>query len=180
VQRRLFRPPASAAQKAPGPERNGLPDGYAVTASTSRITMTEDHEVAAIPLAEERVSVTKREVETGRLRVEISVQERQDAVPVELSHDEVEVERVPVNKAVSHLPSVRLEGSTTIIPVVEEVVVVEKRLILVEEIHVRRKSVAETRQIPVTLRSEQVRIDRSGSLEGADEADGSGRAGGPA
>jgi uncharacterized protein (TIGR02271 family) len=129
--------------------------------------MTEEQEVAAIPLAEERVSVTKREVETGRLRVQVSVEERQDAVPVELSHDEVEVERVPVNKAVSHLPSVRLEGSTTIIPVVEEVVVVEKRLILVEEIHVRRKTVGETRQIPVVLRSEQVRIERSGDADGA-------------
>jgi uncharacterized protein (TIGR02271 family) len=128
--------------------------------------MTEEQEVAAIPLAEERVSVTKREVETGRLRIQVSVEEREDAVPVELSHDEVEVERVAVNKAVSHLPSVRLEGSTTIIPVVEEVVVVEKRLILVEEIHVRRKSVAETQQIPVRLRSEQVRIERSGNTEG--------------
>jgi uncharacterized protein (TIGR02271 family) len=139
--------------------------------------MTEEHEVAAIPLAEERVSVTKREVETGRLRIQVSVEERQDNVPVELFHDEVEVERVAVNKAVSQLPSVRLEGSTTIIPVVEEVVVVEKRLILVEEIHVRRKSVAETREIPVMLRSEQVRIDRSGELQGADGAVGQVRAG---
>lgn len=139
--------------------------------------MTEEQEVAAIPLAEERVTVTKREVETGRLRIQVSVEERQDKVPVELSHDEVEVERVPVNKAVSQLPSVRLEGSTTIIPVVEEVVVVEKRLILVEEIHVRRKSVAETREIPVVLRSEQVRIDGSGDLEGADGAAGQVRAG---
>jgi uncharacterized protein (TIGR02271 family) len=140
--------------------------------------MTEEQEVAAIPLAEERVSVTKREVETGRLRIQVSVEERQDNVPVELSHDEVEVERVPVNKAVSQLPSVRLEGSTTIIPIVEEVVVVEKRLILVEELHVRRKSVAETRQIPVVLRSEQVRIEGSGDLERAEGAAGPVRAGG--
>jgi uncharacterized protein (TIGR02271 family) len=140
--------------------------------------MTEEQEVAAIPLAEERVSVTKREVETGRLRIQVSVEERQEAVPVELSHDEVEVERVAVNKAVDHLPSVRLEGSTTIIPVVEEVVVMEKRLILVEEIHVRRKSVAETRQIPVTLRSEQVRIDRSGTADGAPGAAGPAPSGG--
>jgi uncharacterized protein (TIGR02271 family) len=128
--------------------------------------MTEEQEVAAIPLVEERVLVTKREVETGRLRIQVSVEERQDDVPVELAHDEVEIERIPVNKAVSQLPSVRLEGSTTVIPVVEEVVVVEKRLFVVEEIHVRRKSTTETRQIPVTLRSEQVRIDRSGDIDG--------------
>lgn len=142
--------------------------------------MTEEQEVAAIPLAEERVSVTKREVETGRLRIQVSVEERQHAVPVELSHDEVEVERVPVNKAVSHLPSVRLEGSTTIIPVVEEVMVMEKRLVLVEEIHVRRKSVAETRQMPVMLRAEQVRIDRSGNADGAGSAVGREPSGGDA
>jgi uncharacterized protein (TIGR02271 family) len=139
--------------------------------------MTEEQEVAAIPLAEERVTVTKREVETGRVRIQVSVEERQEDVPVELAHDEVEVERVAVNKAVSHLPSVRLEGSTTIIPVVEEVVVVEKRLILVEEIHVRRKSVAETRQIPVMLRSEQVQVDRSGDASGTGGAVGPGPSG---
>jgi uncharacterized protein (TIGR02271 family) len=142
--------------------------------------MTEEQEVAVIPLAEERVSVTKRQVETGRVRIQVSVEERQDAVPVELSHDEVEVERVPVNKAVSHVPGVRLEGSTTIIPVVEEVVVVEKRLILVEEIHVRRKSVAETQQIPVMIRSEQVRVERGGFLESDSAASSASRAGGDA
>ncbi|HEX9963774.1 MAG TPA: YsnF/AvaK domain-containing protein [Allosphingosinicella sp.] len=157
-----------------------MPDCYAATSYLRRAEMTVEQEVAAIPLAEERVSITKREVETGRLRIQVSVEERQDAVPVELTHDEVEVERVPVNKAVSQLPSVRLEGSTTIIPVVEEVVVVEKRLILVEELHVRRKSVSETREIPVVLRSEQVRIDRAGDTGGADGAVGDVRAGGDA
>lgn len=133
--------------------------------------MTEEQDVAAIPLVEERVSVTKREVETGRLRIEVSVEERQDTIPVDLAYDELEIERVPVNKPVSQLPGVRVEGSTTVIPVVEEVVVVEKRLVVVEEIHVRRKSLTETREIPVTLRSEQVRIDRSGPPAAADGPD---------
>ena len=124
--------------------------------------MAEEQEVAAIPLVEERVSVTKREVETGRYRIRVSVTERQETVPVDLSHDEVEIERVPVNRAVGQLPSVRLEGSTTIIPVVEEVAVVEKKLVLVEEIHVRRKSAVQTERIPITLRAEEAQIDRSG------------------
>ena len=124
--------------------------------------MTEEQEVAAIPLVEERVSVAKREVETGRYRIRVGVEERQENIPVELSHDEVEIERVPVNRTVTQLPSVRLEGSTTVIPVVEEVVVVEKRMVLVEEIHVRRKTSVTTEQIPVTIRSEQANIDRAG------------------
>lgn len=121
--------------------------------------MTDQQEVAAIPLVEERAVVTKREVETGRFRVRVTVEEREDKVPVDLSHDEVEIERVRVNKVVGQVPSVRLEGSTTIIPVVEEVVVVEKRLMVVEEIHVRRKSIVETQEVPVLLRAEQVQVD---------------------
>ena len=117
-------------------------------------------EVAAIPLVEERLSVTKREVESGRLRVRISVEEREERVPVSLAHDEIEIERIPKNVAVSDFPAVRLEGNTTIVPVVEEVVVVEKRLVLVEEIHVRRKSATRTEEIPVRVRSEQASIER--------------------
>src|SRR5687768_15574699 len=121
--------------------------------------MDSKEEVAAIPLVEERLSVEKRQVEAGRLRVRISVDEREERVPVDLAHDEVEIERVPKNVPVSELPGVRLEGNTTVIPVVEEVVVVEKRLMLVEEIHVRKKTGSTREEIPVTLRSEQASIE---------------------
>jgi len=117
-------------------------------------------EVAAIPLVEERLSVTKRQVEAGGLEVRISVDQREERVSVELNHDKVEIERVPRNVAVSELPSVRLEGNTTIIPVVEEVVVVEKRLMLVEEIHVRRTSETTTDEVQLLVRSEQASIKR--------------------
>jgi uncharacterized protein (TIGR02271 family) len=122
--------------------------------------MTEEQEVAAIPLVEERISIDKRQVETGRHRIRITVEEREENVPVELAHDEVVIERVPKNQPLQSLPSVRLEGTTTVIPVVEEVVVVEKRLVLVEEIHVRRKSTKAVREVPVTLRAEQVAIEQ--------------------
>jgi uncharacterized protein (TIGR02271 family) len=134
--------------------------------------MTDEQEVAAIPLVEERATVSKREVETGRLRVQVSVEEREETVPIDLLHHEVEIERVPVNRPVSELPSVRLEGSTTIIPVVEEVVVLERRLVVVEEIHVRRKATTERREIPVSLKSEHANIQTSGNLRVGSE-DGS-------
>ena len=132
--------------------------------------MDKQEEVAAIPLVEERLSVAKRQVEAGRLRVRISVDQREELVPVELAHDEVEVERVPKNLPLSELPGVRLEGNTTIIPVVEEVVVVEKRLMLIEEIHVRRKSATTTEEVPVTLRSEEAAIERDGASDAPDPA----------
>ena len=135
--------------------------------------MNQEEEVAAIPLVEERVSVTKRQVESGRRRIRISVEEREERVPVELSHDEVEIERVPKNIPLQSLPSVRLEGTTTVIPVVEEMVVVEKQLVLVEEIHVRRKSTKEVQEVPVSLRAEKVSIEEDGS--GAGDVDGAAR-----
>jgi uncharacterized protein (TIGR02271 family) len=135
--------------------------------------MASRQEIAAIPLVEERLSVGKRKVEAARLRVRVTVDEREECIPVTLAHDEVEIERVPKNLPVSELPSVRLEGSTTIIPVVEEVMVVEKRLLLVEEIHVRRKTGSSTEEISMTLRSEQALIERSdGSGEPGQETEG--------
>ena len=133
--------------------------------------MASQQEVAASPLVEERVSIDKRQVESGRVRVRVSVEEREERVPVTLAHDEVEVERVPKNVPVSELPSVRLEGNTTIIPVVEEVVVVEKRLLLVEEIHVRRRTGTTTEEVTVPLRSERVSVERSGGEANREEPD---------
>lgn len=117
-------------------------------------------EVAAIPLVEERLEVSKRQVESGRVRIHVSVDERQETIAEDLIRDDVEVERIPRNSPLTDMPHVRLEGTTTIIPVVEEVLVVEKKLMLVEEIHVRRRSDVERREIPVTIRSERAEVER--------------------
>jgi uncharacterized protein (TIGR02271 family) len=124
--------------------------------------MAEPEEVASIPLVEERLEVSKKEVETGRVRVRIGVEEREERLRAELSRDDVEIRRIARNEPVSELPGVRLEGDTTIIPVVEEEVVVEKRLILVEEIHIVRRTEHVTEEIPVTVRSERAEIERDG------------------
>ena len=122
--------------------------------------VTGADEVATIPLVEERLQVGKRAVESGRVRVHVKVEERQETVAEELLRDDVEIERIPRNTPLSAVPHVRLEGTTTIVPVVEEVLVVEKRLMLVEEIHIRRRSEHERREIPVTVRSEHARVER--------------------
>jgi uncharacterized protein (TIGR02271 family) len=122
--------------------------------------MAETEELATIPLAEERLEVGKRAVESGRVRVRIGVEAREERVPTELSHDIVEIRRVARNEPLTEVPSVRLEGATTIIPVVEEQVVVEKRLVLVEEIHVVRRTETQIEDVAVTLRSERAEIER--------------------
>jgi stress response protein YsnF len=75
-------------------------------------------------------------------------------------HEEVDVERVEINEFVDGPRAVRQEGDVTVIPVMEEVLVVEKRLMLKEEIRLRRR-VHETREPQqVTVRHEHVEVDR--------------------
>jgi uncharacterized protein (TIGR02271 family) len=122
-------------------------------------------EVAAIPLVEERLVVRKRAVESGRVSVHVEVDEREEKISEQLCREDVQIERVPRNEQLTEAPRVRIEGSTTIIPIVEEVLVVEKRLVLVEEIHVSRRSTVETRETPVKLRSERATVRRDGGAE---------------
>jgi uncharacterized protein (TIGR02271 family) len=124
-------------------------------------------EVAAIPLVEERLSIAKRQVEGGRVRVRVTVDEREETVTEALMRDDLQIERVPRNERLTEVPHVRLEGDLTIVPVVEEVAVVEKVLMLVEEIHIRRRSVSEATEIPVTLRSERAEVERDPRAEPA-------------
>jgi stress response protein YsnF len=69
--------------------------------------------------------------------------------------------RVPIDREIDTVPEVRTDGEVTIIPVVEERVVLTKRLILREEIHVRRHRSVETVQVPVSLRRQEVVVTRS-------------------
>ena len=121
-------------------------------------------ESLAIPLVEERLCIAKRQVEAERVRVRIKVDEREETLTEQLLRDDVKVEHVPKGERVAEAPCVRFEGNTTIVPVVKETVVVEKALILVEEIHIIRQPVSETCEIPVRLRSERAQIERDPSL----------------
>ncbi len=128
-------------------------------------------ELAAIPLLEERLSISKRQIESGRVRVHVTVEEREETVTEQLSHDELQIDRVPRNVRVTDFPEVRLEGDTTIIPVVEEILVVEKALLLVEEIHICRRSVPAVAELPVTLRAERATVERDAGAAPATAAE---------
>ncbi|WP_448192452.1 YsnF/AvaK domain-containing protein [Azospirillum sp. sgz301742] len=123
--------------------------------------MPDDRETV-VPLHEETISVGKRRVERGRVRVTTKVTEHQEIVRQALEQEDVEVTRVPVDREVDARPEIRQDGDTTIIPLVEEVLVVERRLVLREEIHVRRTKRTVQAEQPVTLRSEGATIERIG------------------
>jgi uncharacterized protein (TIGR02271 family) len=113
-----------------------------------------------IPIVEEEVRVDKREVVTGRVRIRTIVETLEETARASLDGETVEVQRVPIDRVVDVAPQVRNEGDVTVIPVVEEVVVVEKRLVLKEELHIRRHRTTESVEIPVTLRKQRAIVER--------------------
>ena len=117
-------------------------------------------EKMVIPVIAEEITVGKQVVESGKVRISKRVSEREELVDVPLFKEEVRVERVPVNLFVEALPQVRQEGDTMIIPVVEEQIVIQKKLLLVEELRVRKEVVEHHQPQTVNVRKEEVEIKR--------------------
>ena len=82
-------------------------------------------------------------------------------VDLPLLHEEIAVERVPFEQYVDDVPPTRQEGNTTIYPVVKEVLVVQKRLVLVEEIRVTRQQTQVQDTQTVRLRREEITVERT-------------------
>ena len=142
--------------------------------------MSQDELPERLGLVEERLEVGKRAVERGRVVVRTRVETREEVAEVDLTHEEVEVERVPVGRPVEAPPPVREEDGVLIVPVLEERLVVTTELVLKEEIRITRRSRTEHVREPVTLRSERAEVerlegrgpDRPVTQEGGDPVDG--------
>ena len=113
-----------------------------------------------IPVIEEAVLLNKKEVATGRLRVETVTDNVQEIVKADLTASNVEVTRVSVEREIDSIPDVRVEGDVTIIPVVEERLVIQKRLFLKEELRLTHSTSSESMEIPVDLRKQRVEVTR--------------------
>jgi len=120
-----------------------------------------------IPVVREELSVGKRKVETGRVRVKKTVREHEEHIG-DLVHEEVDVQRVAVDRALEGSAKPRYEGDVLVIPVVEEVLV--KQLRVKEELRIRSRSVSSPRNERVVLRSEEVIVER---IEPSKKIDGS-------
>ena len=113
-----------------------------------------------IPLHVEEISVSRREIEKANVQVALVTETREQLLDEELTHVRVEIERVPIDRTIEAMPPIRQEGDITIFPVVEEVVVVERRLVLKEEVRVRRVSTKEQHQETVVLRQQEAVVTR--------------------
>ena len=115
-----------------------------------------------VPITEEQLHVTKRETETDRVRVRTRVNERQVMIEEELETGRLDIRHVAVEREVEAAPPNRWDGDTLIVPIVEERLVVEKRLFLTEELHIRRVSDRQDVRIPATVRKMRAEVERAG------------------
>lgn len=137
-------PPPSSRRKAPG------------GADAPRALADE----LVVPLAVEEVSVDKVVEPIERVRAQTRVTEHELDVETEVVREMIDVEHVPVGQFVEEPPQVRVEGDTTIVPVVEEVAFVRKRLLLREEVRLTKRRVVEPRTAKVPVREEHVHVER--------------------
>jgi uncharacterized protein (TIGR02271 family) len=113
-----------------------------------------------IPLAVEELAISKRVVETGRVRIARVTHEREQQINELLSSESIDISRRPIGQHIDAMPAVREEGDTIVIPIVEEVLVLERRLILKEEVRVRRVRTTKSHQESVVLRHQEAVVTR--------------------
>ena len=114
-----------------------------------------------VALLEEVARIDVRSIDAGRVRVSTHTETIEEFARAELHGDTVEVTRIALNQPVTGArPHMRQEGDVTIVPVFEEVLVVEKRLVLKEELHIRKRVTSETVAVPVTLRHQTATVER--------------------
>lgn len=117
-----------------------------------------------LPLLEEAVRVSRRTVEAGRVRVAVTTETEQRLLRETLRARRVEVERIPLDRMLPEgaapPPSREEGGDTLVIPIVEERVVVQRRLVLREELRLRFITAEEHWEQPVTLRRQRAAVER--------------------
>jgi len=124
--------------------------------------MDNENKESSFPVIEESLKVDKKIIEKGKVKISKSVKEESEVIDLPIINEEVKIERFSVNQVIDKLPeAVRYEGDTMIIPVLEEITVIEKKILLVEEIHITKTSVSSTETKEVTLRKEEIKIERS-------------------
>jgi len=115
-----------------------------------------------VPVVREEVQVEKRAVDTGRgVRIHKTVAEHPCHIDERLLRDDVEVSHVPVDRIVplDAAPATRYEGDTLVVPILEEVLVVERRVRIKEELRITRTRREEHHAETVMLKSEQVSVE---------------------
>lgn len=113
----------------------------------------------SIPVVHEVLRVGTRLVDQGGATVRMVVSEREETAELLLRSDVLSIQRVIIGRVIDQPPTVREEDGVTIIPVLEEQLVVTKRLVLKEELWVTRKDQTVPWKETVKLREEHAIVE---------------------
>ena len=127
------------------------------------ISSSDIEEEKVIQLIQEEFTVETEKVETARVTVNKRVETREEVVYTPTTSEEVVIEHIPINKLLDNkIPKVRkTEDGVLIIPVVEEIVVVEKRLLFKEEVHISKRRITTNVPQTIVLRREVIDVERT-------------------
>jgi len=138
--------------------RDDMPAGHS--------TPLRDGDVG-VPVREEELTVGKKRQEAGKVHLRKDVVEERQSVNVPVTHEEVRVERVPVDdqRAADLGPDAFTEKDIDV-PLMGEQVVTDKRARVAEEVHLRKQAVTEQQRVSDTVKKERVRVEGEGIAEG--------------
>ena len=128
--------------------------------SSKRRTQSEAPAALVIPLARERLKIGRRRIDVARVIVKTFTETDPVVVDEMLNRDDLRIQRVPMDRLLDEPAKPRYDRDVLVIPVMEEVVVVTKRLRLVEEIRVHRRVVSRRHRERVLVRRQRVEIER--------------------
>ena len=123
--------------------------------------MSTERDELRIPVVEETVQMGVRKRQTGSVKIRTHVDAEHLLLKQDLHESRVDIRRVPINQKVDRAPAERMEGTTRVLPVFEERLVIVKELWLVEELHISRHDAVEQVTVPVDRRTTRVEIERN-------------------
>jgi len=115
-----------------------------------------------VPVIAEELDVHKRVASTGGVRVHRRLLEHDEDIETTLRREHLDIRRVFIGEEVEGPLPVRQEGDTIVVPIVEEVLIVEKRYRLKEEVHMTRRVVQEPYRERVAVRRQEPEIEEVG------------------
>lgn len=152
--------PANAIQQQPDGTLHATLDREQIQRVEQQQGLSAFAERKVIPLVEERLRIGRRTIPTHRVTIETTVDEHVEEVNEPVFSDDAHVRTVPMNQIIDAPAEIREEGDELIVPLMEEVIVVEKKLMLREELRISRKRSERREKQSFTLRREEANVKR--------------------
>jgi stress response protein YsnF len=135
--------------------RSDVPRASAAVSATHR-RLYDSEQRLVVPVVEEEVRVDTRVVELGHVTIQKKVDEFLDERTIALRHQQVEIERVQVDRVIDEMIEPHMDGDVFVVPVIEEEIIITRRLRLKEELRVRRTVGQRDEVVQAPFRRERV------------------------